>query len=81
MHEGCKLQRRYLGTSMVEGRILALLWVTVDLGGGCSTMGTLSGGGNIVIAVGEECLIENAGIGIGLGTLYCGIRFIHHSRL
>ncbi|MDG6404619.1 hypothetical protein QCD79_32745, partial [Pseudomonas quasicaspiana] len=35
-----------------------------DLGGGCSTMGTLSGGGNIVIKVGEGCLIgANAGIG------------------
>ena len=33
-----------------------------DLGGGCSTMGTLSGGGNIVISVGERCLIgANAG--------------------
>ncbi len=39
-----------------------------DLGGGCSTMGTLSGGGNIVIKVGEGCLIgANAGIGIPLG--------------
>ena len=39
-----------------------------DLGGGCSTMGTLSGGGNIIISVGEECLIgANAGLGIPLG--------------
>jgi 2,3,4,5-tetrahydropyridine-2-carboxylate N-succinyltransferase len=31
-------------------------------------MGTLSGGGNIVISVGEDCLIgANAGIGIPLG--------------
>ncbi|WP_289711296.1 DapH/DapD/GlmU-related protein, partial [Escherichia coli] len=31
-------------------------------------MGTLSGGGNIVISVGEGCLIgANAGIGIPLG--------------
>jgi 2,3,4,5-tetrahydropyridine-2-carboxylate N-succinyltransferase len=38
------------------------------LGGGCSTIGTLSGGGNIVISVGEKCLIgANAGIGIPLG--------------
>ena len=36
--------------------------------GGCSTMGTLSGGGSIVISVGEGCLIgANAGIGIPLG--------------
>ena len=34
----------------------------------CSTIGTLSGGGNIVISVGKECLIgANAGIGIPLG--------------
>ncbi|MEX0584160.1 MAG: DapH/DapD/GlmU-related protein, partial [Natronospirillum sp.] len=39
-----------------------------DLGGGCSTMGTLSGGGNIVISVGENCLLgANSGIGIPLG--------------
>jgi 2,3,4,5-tetrahydropyridine-2-carboxylate N-succinyltransferase len=55
---------------MIEGRISA--GVTVgsgsDLGGGCSTMGTLSGGGNIIISVGKECLIgANAGIGIPLG--------------
>ena len=31
-------------------------------------MGTLSGGGNIIISVGSECLIgANAGIGIPLG--------------
>ena len=31
-------------------------------------MGTLSGGGNIIISVGKECLIgANAGIGIPLG--------------
>jgi len=31
-------------------------------------MGTLSGGGNIVISVGKECLIgANAGLGIPLG--------------
>jgi len=39
-----------------------------DLGGGCSTMGTLSGGGNIIISVGEQCLLgANAGLGIPLG--------------
>ena len=38
------------------------------VGGGCSTMGTLSGGGNILISVGKECLIgANAGLGIPLG--------------
>lgn len=71
MHEGfVNFNAGTLGTSMVEGRISAGVVVGngSDLGGGCSTMGTLSGGGNIVIAVGEECLIgANAGIGIGLG--------------
>lgn len=71
MHEGfINFNAGTLGVSMVEGRISA--GVTVgngsDLGGGCSTMGTLSGGGNIVISVGENCLIgANAGTGIPLG--------------
>jgi 2,3,4,5-tetrahydropyridine-2-carboxylate N-succinyltransferase len=71
MHEGfVNFNAGTEGPGMIEGRISA--GVTVgsgsDLGGGCSTMGTLSGGGNIVIAVGKECLIgANAGIGIPLG--------------
>ncbi|MBZ5876058.1 2,3,4,5-tetrahydropyridine-2,6-dicarboxylate N-succinyltransferase [Chromohalobacter israelensis] len=71
MHEGfCNFNAGTEGPGMVEGRISA--GVTIgkgsDLGGGCSTMGTLSGGGNIVIKVGEGCLIgANAGIGIPLG--------------
>ena len=59
-----------LGVSMVEGRISAGVVVGdgSDLGGGSSTMGTLSGGGNIVISVGEQCLLgANAGLGIPLG--------------
>ncbi|WP_096087279.1 2,3,4,5-tetrahydropyridine-2,6-dicarboxylate N-succinyltransferase [Agaribacterium haliotis] len=71
MHEGfVNFNAGTLGTSMVEGRISAGVVVGKgsDLGGGCSTMGTLSGGGNIVISVGEESLIgANAGIGIPLG--------------
>lgn len=71
MHEGfVNFNAGTLGTSMVEGRISAGVVVGEgsDLGGGCSTMGTLSGGGNIVISVGEKCLIgANAGIGIPLG--------------
>ncbi|MGQ4878392.1 2,3,4,5-tetrahydropyridine-2,6-dicarboxylate N-succinyltransferase [Billgrantia sp. LNSP4103-1] len=71
MHEGfVNFNAGAEGPGMIEGRISA--GVTVgkgsDLGGGCSTMGTLSGGGNIVIKVGEGCLIgANAGIGIPLG--------------
>ncbi len=71
MHEGfVNFNGGTLGTSMIEGRISAGVVVGEgsDLGGGCSTMGTLSGGGNMVISVGKECLIgANAGIGIPLG--------------
>ena len=71
MHEGfVNFNAGTLGVSMIEGRISAGVVVGdgSDLGGGCSTMGTLSGGGNIVISVGEKCLLgANAGIGIPLG--------------
>ena len=71
MHEGfVNFNAGTLGKSMIEGRISAgvLVGEGSDLGGGSSTMGTLSGGGNIVISVGENCLIgANAGIGIPLG--------------
>lgn len=71
MHEGfINFNAGTEGPGMVEGRISAGVWVGAgsDLGGGCSTMGTLSGGGNIVISVGKECLIgANAGLGIPLG--------------
>ena len=71
MHEGfVNFNAGTLGQSMVEGRISAGVVVGEgsDLGGGCSIIGTLSGGGDIVISVGEECLIgANAGIGFPLG--------------
>jgi 2,3,4,5-tetrahydropyridine-2-carboxylate N-succinyltransferase len=71
MHEGfVNFNAGTLGTSMIEGRISAgvVIGEGSDLGGGCSTMGTLSGGGNIIISVGKECLLgANAGIGIPLG--------------
>tara|TARA_R110001592_G_scaffold52649_5_gene161250 strand:- start:6683 stop:7699 length:1017 start_codon:yes stop_codon:yes gene_type:complete len=71
MHEGfVNFNAGTEGTSMVEGRISAGVMVGKgsDLGGGSSTMGTLSGGGNIIISVGENSLIgANAGIGIPLG--------------
>ena len=39
-----------------------------DLGGSASTAGTLSGGGNVLITIGKDCLISaNAGTGIPLG--------------
>ncbi len=71
MHEGfVNFNAGTDGPGMIEGRISAGVRVGAgsDLGGGCSTMGTLSGGGDIVISVGRECLIgANAGIGIPLG--------------
>ena len=71
MHEGfINFNAGTAGPGMVEGRISAGVMVGKgsDLGGGCSTMGTLSGGGNMIISVGEECLIgANAGLGIPLG--------------
>ncbi|RLQ21934.1 2,3,4,5-tetrahydropyridine-2,6-dicarboxylate N-succinyltransferase [Seongchinamella sediminis] len=71
MHEGfVNFNAGTEGPGMIEGRISAGVMVGQgsDLGGGCSTIGTLSGGGNIVISVGRECLIgANAGIGIPLG--------------
>jgi 2,3,4,5-tetrahydropyridine-2-carboxylate N-succinyltransferase len=71
MHEGfVNFNAGTDGPGMIEGRISAGVRVGSgsDLGGGCSTMGTLSGGGNVIIAVGRECLIgANAGIGIPLG--------------
>lgn len=71
MHEGfVNFNAGTEGPGMIEGRISAGVFVGEgsDLGGGSSTMGTLSGGGNIVISVGKECLLgANAGIGIPLG--------------
>jgi 2,3,4,5-tetrahydropyridine-2-carboxylate N-succinyltransferase len=71
MHEGfINFNAGTMGKSMIEGRISAgvVIGQGSDLGGGCSTMGTLSGGGSIIIAVGENCLIgANAGVGIPLG--------------
>ena len=58
------------GNAMVEGRIPAGVFVGEgsDVGGGASIMGTLSGGNNHVISVGEKCLLgANAGTGISLG--------------
>ena len=71
MHEGfINFNAGAIGPNMVEGRISQ--GVTVgsgsDLGGSASTAGTLSGGGNIVISIGQDCLISaNAGTGIPLG--------------
>ncbi|MGW4238963.1 2,3,4,5-tetrahydropyridine-2,6-dicarboxylate N-succinyltransferase [Streptomyces sp. NPDC004749] len=71
MHEGfVNYNAGTLGTSMVEGRISAgvVIGDGTDIGGGASTMGTLSGGGKERIVIGERCLIgAEAGVGIALG--------------
>jgi 2,3,4,5-tetrahydropyridine-2-carboxylate N-succinyltransferase len=71
MHEGfVNFNAGTLGTSMVEGRISAgvVIGDGTDIGGGASTMGTLSGGGTERIVIGERCLIgAEAGVGIALG--------------
>ncbi len=71
MHEGfVNFNAGTLGASMVEGRISQGVVVGngSDIGGGSSIMGTLSGGGQEVISIGEGCLIgANAGVGISLG--------------
>lgn len=71
MHEGfVNFNAGTEGPAMIEGRISAGVFVgaSSDLGGGCSILGTLSGGNKTVISVGTNCLIgANAGLGIPLG--------------
>jgi 2,3,4,5-tetrahydropyridine-2-carboxylate N-succinyltransferase len=71
MHEGfVNYNAGTLGRSMVEGRISAGVVVGEgsDIGGGASTMGTLSGGGTTIISIGKGCLLgANSGLGIPLG--------------
>ena len=71
MHEGfVNFNAGTLGPSMIEGRVSAgvVIGKNSDLGGGCSTMGTLSGGNDVKISVGEDCLLgANSGLGIPLG--------------
>lgn len=71
MHEGfVNFNAGAIGPNMVEGRISqgVIIEAGTDLGGSSSTMGTLSGGGEITITLGKNCLIgANAGTGIPLG--------------
>lgn len=71
MHEGfINFNAGTEGPNMIEGRVSAGVFcgAGTDIGGGASIMGTLSGGGNIVISLGEKCLLgANAGVGIPLG--------------
>lgn len=72
MHEGfVNFNAGTEGPAMVEGRISAGVFVSAhtDIGGGASIMGTLSGGGKEVIAVGPNSLLgANSGLGISLGA-------------
>ena len=72
MHEGfVNYNAGTEGPNMIEGRISAGVFIgkDSDLGGGSSTMGTLSGGNKEIISIGEGCLLgANAGIGISLGN-------------
>ncbi|MCA1782827.1 MAG: 2,3,4,5-tetrahydropyridine-2,6-dicarboxylate N-succinyltransferase [Dermatophilaceae bacterium] len=71
MHEGfVNFNAGTLGTSMVEGRLSQGVVVDdgSDIGGGASTMGTLSGGGTERVRIGKRCLLgAQAGLGIALG--------------
>jgi 2,3,4,5-tetrahydropyridine-2-carboxylate N-succinyltransferase len=71
MHEGyCNFNAGTLGTSMIEGRISqgVIIGDGTDLGGGSTTMGTLSGGGKERVSIGQRCLVgSEAGVGIALG--------------
>ena len=71
MHEGfVNFNAGTLGASMVEGRISQGVVVEdgSDIGGGASTMGTLSGGGTERVRIGRRCLLgAESGLGIALG--------------
>ncbi|MGL5336523.1 MAG: 2,3,4,5-tetrahydropyridine-2,6-dicarboxylate N-succinyltransferase [Enterovibrio sp.] len=71
MHEGfINFNAGTLGVSMVEGRISSGVVVGKgsDIGGGASIMGTLSGGGKVVVSIGENSLLgANGGLGFPLG--------------
>ncbi|MHA6528075.1 2,3,4,5-tetrahydropyridine-2,6-dicarboxylate N-succinyltransferase [Corynebacterium pyruviciproducens] len=71
MHEGfVNYNAGTLGASMVEGRVSqgVIVGDQTDIGGGASTMGTLSGGGKERVSLGKRCLLgANSGLGIALG--------------
>src|SRR5690606_5253173 len=88
MHEGfVNFNAGALGPNMLEGRVSqgVVVGPHSDLGGGSSTMGTLSGGGEIRITIGSHCLIgANAGTGIPLGdrcTIEAGLYITAGTRV
>lgn len=59
-----------MGVCMNEGCIflLVVVGVGIDIGGGVSVLGVLSGGNNNFISIGKNCLLGvNSVIGISLG--------------
>ena len=88
MHEGfVNFNAGAMGPNMIEGRISqgVVVGPHSDLGGSSSTMGTLSGGGEIKITIGSYCLIgANAGTGIPLGdrcTIEAGLYITAGARV
>ena len=71
MHEGfVNFNAGSIGAAMIEGRVTpgVVVGEGSDVGAGSSIMGTLSGGGKQVNAIGRSSLLgANAGIGISLG--------------
>ena len=88
MHEGfVNFNAGSLGEAMIEGRISqgVVIGDKTDIGGGASTMGTLSGGNDVRISLGKNCLLgANSGLGIPLGdrcTLEAGLYLTASSKV
>ena len=88
MHEGfVNFNAGSLGEAMIEGRISqgVLIGDKTDIGGGASTMGTLSGGNDVRISLGKNCLLgANSGLGIPLGdrcTVEAGLYITASSKI
>ena len=88
MHEGfVNFNAGSLGEAMIEGRISqgVVIGDKTDMGGGASTMGTLSGGNDVRISLGKNCLLgANSGLGIPLGdrcTVEAGLYLTASSKV
>ena len=88
MHEGfVNFNAGSLGEAMIEGRISqgVVIGDKTDIGGGASTMGTLSGGNTVRISLGKNCLLgANSGLGIPLGdrcTVEAGLYLTASSKV
>ena len=88
MHEGfVNFNAGSLGEAMIEGRISqgVVIGDKTDIGGGASTMGTLSGGNEVKISLGKNCLLgANSGLGIPLGdrcTVEAGLYITASSKV